>query len=332
MLSSCSQNIIHPGDPVPVVFSATASHSTKAIITTTNYPLDEPFLVQAYHTSKGDKTSVLIERERVQYDFGTILWKTDNEYFWPEAGDIRFYAGSPILPEIGFTAENGMVASWSIPGDEYTQTDLCFAEATERCESHSATVPIVFSHALSQVCFKARTLKQYSYSRQENNFIQANVITVVLDSVKLGGIISKGRFTQIPRGWELDGSETAVYTVYKNDEGLQLNCDRYDNPILEKLSTMLLIPQSLPEGAYIEEWHHINVRSSITDLTTGQILSDGTNVLPVTQKISLKRYCPEWETDIKYTFRIAVGMDDPAEITTAVTDWTETKEIIIGDE
>lgn len=315
-----------------MVFSATASHSTKSIITTTNYPLDEPFLVQAYYTSGNSKNAVYIDRETVQYDFSDILWKTDSEYFWPETGTVRFYAGSPILPEIGFTAENGMVAAWSIPSDEDTQTDLCFADATERCESHSATVPIVFSHALSQICFKARTIKQYSYSRQENNYIQSNVINVVLDSVKIGGIVSKGRFTQMPRGWELDGSETAVYTVYKNDEGLQLNCDRYDNPILEKLSTMLLIPQSLPEGAYIEEWHHINVRSSITDTTTEQIVSDGTNILHKTSKISLKRYCPEWETDIKYTFRIAVGMDDPTEITTAVTDWTETKEIIIGDE
>ena len=329
---SCTKNVIHPGDPEPMVFSATASHSSKSIITTTNYPLDEPFLVQAYHSTGKSGASTVIDREQVRYDFGDILWKTDNEYLWPEAGTVRFFAGSPVLPEIGFTAGNGMVASWSIPGDEDTQTDLCFAEVTERCESHSATVPIVFSHALSQVCFKAKTLKQYSYSRQEGDYIQANVINVVLDSVKLGGIVSKGSFTQIPRGWELETGETAVYTVYKNDEGLRLVCDRYDNPVLETLSTMLLIPQSLPEGAYLEEWHHLNVRSSVTDSTTGQIVSDGSFDLPKTQKIYLKRYCPEWEIDIKYTFRLAVGMEDSAEITTAVTDWTETKEIIIGDE
>lgn len=331
-ICSCTKNVIHHVDTEPMVFSATASHSSKSIITTTNYPLDEPFVIEAiHHPSNGAESEVLIDRQTVEYSFENVFWRTENDYFWPSDGTVNFYAGSPVVPEISFSEEHGMTADWSIPGDSDTQTDLCFAEVTENCETHSALVPIVFSHALTQVCFKARTLKHYSYSRQENNLIQANVITVVLDSVKIGGIISKGVFTQKPKEWTLDESETAEYLIYRNFEGLELNCDRYDNPILQKLCNILLIPQTLREGAYLKEWHHIKVRSSITDTTTGQIVSDYTTDFPYTNELSLRRYCPVWETDIKYTFRIAVGMD-PTEITTAVTDWTETKEIIIGDE
>lgn len=328
----CTKNVIHHVDRENMIFSAAASHSTKAIITTTNYPLDEPFVVQAVHYSKDNaEGELVIDRETVSYSFENVLWKTDTDHPWPADGTVRFYAGSPVIPEVRFTKENGIVANWSIADTSDAQTDLCFAEVTEKCETHSALVPIVFSHALTQVCFKARTLKHYSYSRQENNLIQANVITVVLDSVKIGGIISKGVFTQKPKGWTLDESETAEYLIYKNEEGLELGCDRYDNPVLEKLSTMLLIPQTLRDGAYIEEWHHIIVRSSITDKTTGQIISDNTTVLPKRTSLPVWLYCREWETDVKYTFRIAVGQE-PTEITTAITDWTETKEIIIGDE
>ena len=61
VLASCTSNI---SDPIPqdkMVFSAVASHSValqrKSIITTTNYPLDEPFVVEAVHYPNGDESA-----------------------------------------------------------------------------------------------------------------------------------------------------------------------------------------------------------------------------------------------------------------------------------
>lgn len=119
--------------------------------------------------------------------------------------------------------------------------------------------------------------------------------------------------------------------MYKNEEGLELRCDRYDNPIFTVLSSMLLLPQPMTMAAYIEEWHHIIVRSSITDINTGKIVSDVTNIFHKSARLPLMLKCEAWETDFKYTFRVAVGLED-TELAMAVTDWTETKEIIIGDE
>lgn len=333
-LTSCAKNVIDPIDPDPMVFSAIASHSSKSIITTTNYPLDEPFVVKAVHYPKGfekPESTLLIDRQTVEYDFENGLWKTGSNYFWPLQGNVRFFAGSPVIPEVQISDQNGVEADWTIETNDQTQTDLCFAEVDEKCSSHSALVPIVFSHALSQVCFKARTLKHYSSSQVDNDLIQANIISVVLDSIKIKGIVSKGHFTQKPRKWDYDPEQTTEYLIFKSEEGLELKCDRYDNPILTKLNNMLLIPQKIGSGAYIQEWHHMVVRTSVTDKNTGSIISDMTYSIPLNSIIPLALYGREWETDIKYTYRIAVGYES-TEVAMAVTDWTETKEIIIGDE
>ena len=333
LVASCSKNYTGYVPDDPLMFSAVASHSVKSIITTTNYPLDEPFVVEAVYYPNGlDKPgNPFMSGEKVDYFFEDAIWKPYHEYYWPEKGTLVFYAGSPILPQVTVDPEYGVEADWAIPSDEDTQTDLCFAKASEDCAKHPSAVPIVFNHALSQICFKARTQKNLSYSRTEDNMIQANVITVVLDSVKVRGIVSKGHFSQVPLGWTLDPSETAEYVVFRSDEGLELHTDRYESPILYPLSTKLLIPQILSADAELEEWHHFNVRTSITDATTKEIVSDMTYSVPGSTVTSLASCCKEWRMDYKHTFRITVGTEK-TDLAMATTVWTETKELIIGDE
>ena len=73
------------------------------------------------------------------------------------------------------------------------------------------------------------------------------------------------------------------------------------------------------------------VRTSVTNKPTGTIESDMTSTMPSSATIPLALYAREWETNYKYTYRIAVGFEE-TEVTMAVTDWMETREIIIGDE
>ena len=333
MLASCTK-ITQGPEAQELVFSAVASHSVKGIISTTNYPLDEPFAVEAVYIptpEDGAQSKMFITGETVRYNSDQAVWKTRNEYFWPENGTLLFYAGSPIIPQLTVSADKGVEIDWAAPTVEQTQTDLCFASATENCKSHASAVPIVFSHGLSQICIKARCLENYSYSRKENNLVQANVIKVILDSVKICGIVSKGHFTQEPLRWTTDPSYTADYQVFRSDEGLELGIDRYDNPILNTVGTLLLIPQNLGKKAVIKVWYHVWVRSSVTNADTGQIVSDETYTIPQYSEISLGLYCPNWLMDYKYTFRLAIGMEE-TQMATAITDWTETKERIIGDE
>ena len=94
---------------------------------------------------------------------------------------------------------------------------------------------------------------------------------------------------------------------------------------------MLLLPQIIPADAYIEEWHHINVRTSVTDTETDTIVSDNTYSVYKQSSLPFTDICKQWYMDYKYTFRLAVGLE-ASELAMAVTDWTETKEIILGDE
>ena len=319
-----------------MVFSAVASHSVKSIITTTNYPLDEPFVVNAVYYPDGEENSageLFMNRERISYSFEKALWNSDEEHFWPEKGKVVFYSGSPILPNVTISSDKGVEADWSIPTETETDIDLCFAKTVENCALHSSVVPVVFNHALSQICFKARTVRDYSSKYDDGTHIQANVIRVYLDSVKVRGIVSEGHFTQRPRGWDLNSSVTSGYTVFKRPGGLELQCDRYDNPELKEIGTMLFIPQTLSEDAVLEEWHHAEVRTSLTDALTGEILLDDTYTIRKSSVIPIKEHCERWIMDFKYTLRLAVGIDDDAStLVAAVTDWTETKEIILGDE
>ena len=73
------------------------------------------------------------------------------------------------------------------------------------------------------------------------------------------------------------------------------------------------------------------VRTSITDSNTKEIVSDMTYTVPGNSILSIADVCKEWLMDFKYTFRVSVGVEN-AYMAAAVTDWTETKEIIIGDE
>ena len=319
-----------------MVFSAVASHSMKSIITTTNYPLDEPFIVQAVYYPDGNDGSegeMFMNRETVRYFYEDALWKSDGQYYWPQQGKMVFHAGSPILPQVSISPERGVETDWSIPTEAETETDLCFARTIENCSVHSSMVPMVFNHALSQICFKARTVKNYSSSYTEGNYIQANVIRVVLDSVKIHGIASEGHFTQRPRGWDLNPSVTSDYTVFRSSTGLELKCDRYDNPELNQIGTMLMIPQPLTEDALLEEWHHAEVRTTVTDSNTGEVLQENKYTVPRHSVIPIRNHCERWIMDFKYTLRLSVGInDDKSTLAVAVTDWTETKEIILGDE
>ena len=317
-------------------FSAVASHTTKSIITTTSYPYNVPFVVGAVHypNLKNDTDSkVFMQNELVSYDFGQSVWKPASDYFWPVTGRVHFFAGSPVVAQLSISPFNGVEADWTIDSMEDGQVDLCFGESTESCSNHPVTVPIVFNHALSQVCFKARTIKNYSFVQAANNTIQSTVISVVLDSVKVHNVINKGHFTQYPVFWTLDQNSTADYTVFSSKTGLELTCDRFENPILNKLGAMLFIPQYVSKQATMEEWHHIEVRISMKDSTTGEVSSDMTYSVPRSSVIPLARICDRWLMDYKYTYHLILGLEDEdTDLNVAVTDWTETREIILGNE
>ena len=333
LAASCTVNTL---DPVPgdkMVFSAVASHTdSKCIISTTTYPVDLPFVVEAVHYPEGtenDWDNVYISGAKVEYDAENAWWQPEEEFLWPREGEVVFYAASPAIPDIHISPEKGVEADWSIRSFEEAQVDLCYAKTTEKCKMHSAVIPIVFDHALTQVCIKVRPLKQYSSQLVSDNLLQSDEITVVLDSVKITGIFSEGHFIQEPAQW-VNCTSISDYTIFNDPAGLQLECDKQSTPVLTPLKPLLLIPQLLPQNARIEEWHHAVVHSKLTNLTDGSIVGDVTYDIPGEASIPIWTCCQKWLADYKYTFRLAVGLEDSI-LSLAVTDWVETREIILDE-
>ena len=332
-MAACMTNTRYPVMGDRMVFSAVASH-TKCIITSTSYPTDLPFIVEAVHYPDGteqDWDQVYMAGETIEYDPQNAWWQPQEEFLWPLGGDVVFYAATPAISKISISPEVGVETDWAVHTFADAQIDFCIAKTVEPCSHHSAVVPIVFDHALTQVCVKVRPLKQYSATQRVDDMLQTDEITVVLDSVKLSGILAEGHFIQATKKWETIPSVTENYTLYNDPAGQALSCDKYDNPELTVLPPMLLIPQVLPKGAHIEEWHHTVVHSFVKDLTSGEIVSELNYTIPATSTLPLQLCCQRWIPGYKYTFHLSLGMEDPL-LTLAVTDWIETKEIILSDE
>ncbi len=331
LAASCTVNTRYPMPGDRIVFSAVASH-TKCIISSTSYPQDLPFVVEAVHYPEGienDWDNIYMSGARIEYDAKNSWWRPTEEFLWPNDGDVVFYAASPAIPQIRISPEKGLETDWSISSFEEAQVDLCYAKAIENCKLHSAVVPIVFDHALTQICIKVRPLKQYSKLLVSDNLLQSDEMTVVLDSVKISGVICEGHFTQEPMNWVTNPSVT-TYTVFNKPSGLALECDNTNTPVLTPLDPLLLIPQLLPETSRIDEWHHTVVHSTLTDLTTGSVLQDLTYEVPGEAHIPIWNCCQKWLPDYKYTFRLAVGLENSV-LSLAVTDWIETREIILDE-
>lgn len=333
-LASCTVNTRYstPGDRM--VFTAVASHS-RCIIGTTYYPTNIPFVVEAVHYPEGldkDWEDIYIAEATVEYDKDNAWWQSEDEFYWPQMGDVVFYAASPAVPKINISPDKGLETDWSIHSFEEAQVDLCFAKTVENCSRHSALIPIVFSHALTQVCVKVRPLKQYSKLLISDNLLQTDEITVVLDSLKINGILCDGHFTQEPLTWTTRPGTTANYTIFNDPAGLALECDSQNSPVLTPLKPLLLIPQVLPDDATIEEWHHTVVHSTLKDITTGAIITDLSYTVPASASYPIWSCCQKWLSNYKYTFRLTIGMEsEDGSLSLAVTDWVETSEIILDE-
>lgn len=333
LAAACTVNTRYPQPGDRMVFSAVASHTTaRCIIGTTYYPTDIPFVVEAVHYPEGienDWDNVYMSGTRVEYIKENAWWQPEEEFLWPREGAVVFYAASPALPTIHISPEKGVETEWSIHTFNEAQVDLCYAKTVENCKQHTAITPIVFDHALTQVCIKVRPLKQYSKLLISDNLLQTDQITVVVDSVKISGILSEGHFTQEPFNW-VNYTTINDYTIFNDPSGLVLECDSQNSPVLTPLDPLLLIPQLLPENARIEEWHRTVVHSTLTDMTTGELLQDMSYEVPGEASIPIWTCCQKWLADYKYTFRLAVGLENSV-LSLAVTDWIETQEIILDE-
>ncbi|MBP5488305.1 MAG: fimbrillin family protein [Bacteroidales bacterium] len=280
-----------------ISFAPVASKATRAIIDGTTYPTGESFVVSAYVG-----TTAYFENHTASYSSTPQLWETSTVEYWPLGGSLTFIAYSPAsVGGLSIDATNGVtVSDYTIQSAEAMTTDLLYATYTVAdCSAHPASVPLTFSHALSQIVFKVKAADYYS--------TQGNAISLAMSSLSLSGILSVGDFAD--GSW--DNQETAhTYALRSTPISLTYN---NQNAVTADVCAYLFLPQTLAADASLHVGYSITQTISGTDYTVD---NPPVSIPLGTTTIS------EWEPGKKYIYTISIGLDNLIEFTATANEWT----------
>lgn len=308
LVSACSKSEVDK--PVgSISFSPVAARATKGIISGTTYPEGETFVVSAYH----EGTDAYFEDLTASYSLtqnGTKLWSTSDVQYWPLAGSLDFYAYSPASAGLTITSGGVSAEDYTITTAAQMTTDLCYASASVAdCANHPDSVPLTFSHALSQVVFRVKAADYYSTA--------TSTVTLSMTSLALKGIYSVGDLNQ--GTWENLGSEHN-YTLSGTPTELTYNGS--NQPETVDVCAYLFLPQELGPNAAISVGYSIVQRISGTDYTLENT--------PVT--IPLGSSLTQWEPGKKYIYTLNIGMNNVITFTASTVGWQDDGDNIIVEE
>lgn len=256
--------------------------ATRAAMQTSMY--DEFKVVAQYKKADGSINSQLYMNETATKKSGS-LWSPNSTYYWPEKGQLRFFAWaptdatldeSPIYPQENVTMTT---LKYTASTDLTKQRDLV-AAATDKFSNNSTTcapVNLQFKHICTAVIIKTgETMAEGT-----------------IKSVKITKVRNSGTYDMATAAWALNET-TADYTVSPNlattgttDDGTKLNAED---------ATFMLLPQTLGEDSKLEVIFQDNISGN--ERTLSASLKDA--VWPrgktVTYRLSIT---PEYE--LKFT-------------------------------
>ena len=297
LLSACVKSEVTSSK---VSFAPVASKSTRAIISGATYPQTESFAVSAFH---GGSTPYF-ENLTASYKSALNLWATEEDQYWPLAGSLIFKAYSPagltgvtIDETDGITAADYTVSLHYNDSDE-SKKDFCYATAeVADCANHPESVPLVFSHALSQVVFR---VKAASYEEG---------ITFAMTSLALKGINSVGDFAD--GTWS--NQETEVdYPLSSSETALTYTANEPDTI---HICSYLFIPQRLGANAALSVGYNVEQTVNNTTFTLQNP--------PVSVPIGVAGYIRNWDPGKKYIYTISIGLNNLITFTATAVEWNE---------
>lgn len=176
-LTSCSQDEVLQVNQDAVTFSVATENAGRGAVTTTAN-IDN-FMVKAFNVdASGFNTSVFMnnmEVYRVKDNGAWSDWTYNSTKFWPNAGAINFYSYSPadlndksfatvtIDPTIGSNGSTSNLGAqtitYTVPTTCGDQIDVLYALNTGLTKADK-NVGVNFRHALSQVVFHAKNIKE----------------------------------------------------------------------------------------------------------------------------------------------------------------------------
>ena len=237
-------------------------------------------------------------------DITQNYWASDVTYYWPKVGKLSFAAYSPA--ECSGTKSYGptglTITGFTVDATTANQYDLMYSERSlNRTNSsqlgsgvtatYKPGVDIQFKHALSSIKFQAKTSVDYS-----NTIIR-------IKKIEIGGTYYKGTFNETVTddasytsspSWNVDNDIiTSNYVAFENETGTTIN--NTAQPVPVQSNDVILLPQTLPDGAQFT--------------ITYTIQSQGSIEIPQTATQKINALTATWEMGKRYTYTIVFTLN-----------------------
>lgn len=300
-ITSCSQNeeITGSDNDSQIRFNTIVNKSTRATpMVTDNF---DSFTVYGYNTEATfDGTASLgtafmdnVSATKGQDGTWTLA---GGPYYWPLKGNMQFIAYSPAT-----NVKNYAIGDPSgFPSFNYTiqtvQEDLLAAQTLNATKDGNA-VQLSFSHILTQINFSAQLEADFTYD---------------ISAIKVIGVNNTGTFTYAASKGAWSGTSGAVSYEYAGDFAATATDNVVD--LSTASNALLLMPQTLPDGAKIE----ITYKATAT---TGnkQVTFDGT------KEVDMKGVV--WEPGKNIRYKLVLPSDaQSVSFSTQLNGWDGTNE------
>lgn len=254
--------------------------ATRAAMQTSMY--NEFKVVAQYKKADGSINSQLYMNETATKSDSRSLWSPNSTYYWPEKGQLRFFAWaptdatldeSPIYPREDV---NMTTLKYTASTDLTKQRDLVAAATGELNNSTTgAPVNLQFKHICTAVIIKTGE----------------TMAEGIIKSVTITNVRKSGTYDMLRSSWTLNDATTS-YTVSPNmatgsttAEGTKLNADE---------ATFMLLPQILGADSKLEVMFHDNISGRDRLLTASLNGAEWPMGKTVTYRLSIT---PEYELE-----------------------------------
>lgn len=304
VMSACTRTEIESRND-SISFKPVAAKATKTIISGTEYPTSESFVVSAFHNG----TDAYFEDLTASH--GSTYWETSPAQYWPLNGSLTFRAYSPASAGLTIDSDGVSVSDYTVQTAAQQTTDLCYASATVAdCSQHPDSVPLTFSHALTQVVFRVKAAEYYNTNAQ--------TVSLAVTSMSIGGVFSIGDLLSSGT-WD---NLNSLYTYSLSSSSTPLTYDADHLPETTVISSALYIPQELSGVATLNVGYSIVQETNTTTYT----LTNPPVSIPLAGTIT------EWLPGKKYIYTITIGMNNVITFTASAVNWLEENEEIIVEE
>ena len=300
-------------DPVPM-------HRTRALALLSDHT--ESMGVWGWQTTSEGVTERLFQNQDVTFSTSLAKWTYSPLKYWEIKSNYKFYAYAPhsssvpgvkasINPDThaisitGVTLEGCNTIDSGVPAPIANFSGVADTDwMLDRSGQSMAGIlrsEVIFNmqHILSKICVRVR---------RSSTFMPDSIISISIDSLKLGNFISQGDFVQ-----SMDNASQTLSPEWASVDTLP----RYSVTSAKHVSIpdsavyvleSLLIPQRVTDGQYIRVWYNIG--------NSGGYINRMDNIF------SLNELFTGFEAGKSYVITVTIG-PDPIRFDAGVLDWTD---------